>query len=403
VEQGFFMMGLLSTTQEGLIMQAFHSTGFAHKVIFAVGALEQLGKAVEDFGWQRLLLCTSPSQQSAGHVSRIAAALSSRLVAIYDRVQPHVQDAQVSEVLTLAHQHAIDAVIGLGGGSPIGIAKAVSSALEEELTGKAVRAVTPIDQPRIPVIAIPTTYAGSEMTPFYGTTRAIEGTTRKTTLSDPRIVPKLVLYDPLLTCQLPKGLTASTGVNALAHCFEALYSVTRNPLSTAAALGALRSIWNALPSCLADGANIPVRTEMLAGAYLAGFALSSVTMGLHHGICHVLGGTAGVAHGIANGIMLPHVLRFNLEATASQIAQAADALGLTDSGQSETALAETIVQQVDVLIRQSGLPQHLRDVGVPASNLPRLAQLAFASRTVQSNPKPITDVTQLLVLLQEAW
>jgi alcohol dehydrogenase class IV len=142
---------------------------------------------------------------------------------------------------------------------------------------------------------------------------------------------------------------------------------------------------------------------MLAGAYLAGFALSSVTMGLHHGICHVLGGTAGVAHGIANGIMLPHVLRFNLEATASQIAQAADALGLTDSGQSETALAETIVQQVDVLIRQSGLPQYLRDVGVPASNLPRLAQLAFASRTVQSNPKPITDVTQLLVLLQEAW
>jgi alcohol dehydrogenase class IV len=154
---------------------------------------------------------------------------------------------------------------------------------------------------------------------------------------------------------------------------------------------------------MADGANISARTEMLAGAYLAGFALSSVTMGLHHGICHILGGTAGVAHGIANGIMLPHVLRFNLDATAAQLAQAAGALGLTDAGQSDSALAHTIVQQVDAFIRQSGLPQRLRDVGVPAADLPRLAQLAFASRTVQSNPKPITDVTQLTMLLQEAW
>ncbi len=147
------------------------------------------------------------------------------------------------------------------------------------------------------------------------------------------------------------------------------------------------------PQCVADGNDIEARSEMLVGAYLAGYALATVTMALHHGMCHVLGGSAGVAHGIANAIMLPHALRFNLAATATELAQAAEAMGIARGTQSDAVLAEAIVQRIDDLIRQMHLPQHLRDVGIPESDLPRLAQLAFESRTVQSNPKPITTAS----------
>ncbi|HVB74212.1 MAG TPA: iron-containing alcohol dehydrogenase family protein [Ktedonobacteraceae bacterium] len=384
-------------------MQAFRTLSFAHEVIFATGAFGQVGEAVERSGWRRLLLCTSRSQRSAGYVTTASSLLGERLVAIFDHVQSHVQETQVAEALALALQHDVDAVIGLGGGSPIGMAKAVSRAIEEQRAGKTSRTASPTEQPLIPVIAIPTTYAGSEMTAVYGITRTVGDLTRKMTVSDPKIAPKLIIYDPLLTLQLPKTLTASSGINALAHSFEALYSITRNPLSTAAALSSIQAIWHALPQCVADGTDIAARSEMLVGAYLAGQALASVSMGLHHGICHVLGGSAGVAHGIANGIMLPHALRFNLDATATEIAPAASAMGIARGTRSDVELAEAIVQHVDGLIREVGLPQRLRDVGVAESDLPRLAQLAFESRTVQSNPKPITDSMQLTTLLRQAW
>ncbi|MGH2523068.1 MAG: iron-containing alcohol dehydrogenase, partial [Anaerolineales bacterium] len=152
-------------------MTEFHYTGYAQEVIFSAGALSQLGEAVGRFGWRRLMLCASGSARRAGHVAQLEAALGDWLVAIYDHVQPHVQDSQVAEALALAVQQEVDAVIGLGGGSPIGMAKAVAAALEEKRIGQPARAAFPTEQPLIPVIAIPTTYAGSEMTSVYGVTR----------------------------------------------------------------------------------------------------------------------------------------------------------------------------------------------------------------------------------------
>ena len=137
-----------------------------------------------------------------------------------------------------------------------------------------------------------------------------------------------MLYDPLLTLNLPPEVTASTGINALAHCIEALYSITRNPLSTSEALSGIHSIYTALPLCYLDGNDLEARTEMLVGAFLAGSALSHVSMALHHGLCHILGGTAGVQHGFANSIILPHAMRFNIDATAPQLARAAEVMGV---------------------------------------------------------------------------
>jgi maleylacetate reductase len=387
-------------------MNEFRYTSYAQEIIFAADSVARLVDAVERFHWRRLMLCSTGSLRRGGHIATLEKALGSRLVAIYEHVQPHVPDFQVVEALELASEKEIDALIGMGGGSPIGMAKAVSMALEEKRTGPA-RAAFPIDQPLVPVIAIPTTYAGSEMTPTYGVTYHNDGSARKVTVTDAKITPKLVIYDPLLTLNLSSAMTASTGINALAHCVEALYSITRNPLSTSAALSGMRSIYAALPLCYADGNDLEARTEMLVGAFLAGSALSHVTMALHHGLCHILGGTAGIPHGVANSIILPHAMRFNLDATANQLAQAAEAMGIgrDTSGPyiSDEAAAEEVVERIYEFIGQMKLPQHLRDVGVKEADLPYLAQLALQSRAVKSNPKPITDAVQIEALLQAAW
>lgn len=384
-------------------MTQFTYTAYAQEIIFAAGSLARLGEAVGRFNWQRLLLCTSPSLRANGHVATVKGTLGARLVATYDRTQSHVLDFQLAEALQMAVEAGVDAVIGLGGGSPIGLAKAVSLALEEQRTGRPARAAFPTDQPLVPVVAVPTTYAGSEMTPVYGVTHQSEGTTRKITVRDAKIAPKLVIYDPTLTLNLPPSLTAGTGINTLAHCIEAVYSITRHPLSTAAALSGIGFITRALPRCYEDGSDLAARTEMLLGAHLGGTALASVAMGLHHGLCHVLGGTAGVPHGVANAIILPHAMRFNLDATAPFLAQVAEAMGVTMPTQSDASKAEAAIQAVASLIGQLGLPQRLREAGVREADLPQLAQLALKSSAVQQNPKPLADTAQAEAIFRAAW
>lgn len=387
---------------EEAAMHEFHITGYAQEVIFGPGSLEELGQALERPGWRRVLLCAGDSQRRSGRVATVERLLGERLAGTYAGAQAHVPAVQVEEVVRLAEERQIEALIGMGGGSALGLAKAASFALEKLRGAEQSDSASSFAQPRVPVIAIPTTYAGSEMTPVYGVTHVSEGQTRKLTVSDPRITPRLVLYDPRLTLDLPPSITASTGINALAHCIETLYSLTRNPLSSAAALSGIRALISALPRCYAHGDDLEARCEMLEGAYLAGSALAHVTMALHHGLCHVLGGTAGVPHGIANSIILPHAMRFNLKATAEQLAPAAAVLGVSLAN-GPVAAVEELIARIDTLIASMGLPQRLREVSVNAADLSHLAQQAFQSRTVRNNPEPVTTVDQLEQLLSAAW
>jgi maleylacetate reductase len=368
-------------------MDHFRYVSYAQEIMFAAGLLAQAGQATERFGWRKLMICTNQSMRSNGTIDLIQSSLGARLIAVYERVQPHVRDIQVREALDIARERNVDAVIGMGGGSSIGMAKAVGFELD------------------LPIIAIPTTYAGSEMTSVYGITHSDEDPPRKVTVSDPKIIPKLVLYDPELTVALPPELTASTGINALAHCIEALYSKTRNPISTAAAVQSVRHIFDALLICHQDGKDLDARTQMFRGSHLAGLSLASVSMGLHHGLCHVLGGTANVPHGIANSIILPHAIRFNAEATAMQLIPAAEAMGVPVKRVNPTVVVEALVQKVFHLIGQMNLPQRLREAGgaLRESDLPGLAQIALQNRTVQNNPKPVTDADQIETLLRDAW
>jgi len=384
-------------------MNEFRYTGYAQEIIFGPGSLAQLSDAVERFSWRRLMLCSTGSQRRNGHITAIENVLGDRLVATFESVAPHVPDVQVAEVSSLAYDSKVDALIGLGGGSPIGMAKAVSMAVEEKRSGRSARVTFPTEQPLVSVIAIPTTYAGSEMTPTYGITHHENGSARKITVTDTKVTPKLTVYDPVLTLDLSPEMTASTGINALAHCIEALYSITRNPLSTAAAQRAVQAIYSALPRCYESGNDLEARTEMLTGAFLAGTALAHVNMALHHGICHVLGGTAGVPHGVANSIILPHAMRFNLDVAVPELAQVAEAMGIVHAGQSAESAAEEAIRKIYELIGQMNLPQRLRDVGVQETDLPGLARVALRSRAIQSNPRAITDAAQIEEVLRAAW
>ena len=190
-------------------MNQFRYTSYAQEIIFGAGSLDHLSETIERFHWHRLMLCSSGSMRRDGTIARVEGILGDHLVTSYEHVQPHVPDFQVAEATNLAHEHEIDAVIGIGGGSPIGMAKAVSFALEERRSGRLARASFPTDQPLVPVIAIPTTYAGSEMTPTYGITQhAANGSARKITVTDVKITPKVVIYDPLLTLNLSPAMTA---------------------------------------------------------------------------------------------------------------------------------------------------------------------------------------------------
>jgi alcohol dehydrogenase class IV len=229
------------------------------------------------------------------------------------------------------------------------------------------------------------------------------GSARKITVTDPKVTPKLVIYDPRLTLDLPPTMTASSGINALAHCVEAVYSITRHPLSTAAALGGAQRIVRSLPKCYTHGDDLAARTDMLIGSHLAAVALSNVAMGFHHGLCHALGGTAGVPHGIANAIVLPHAMRFNIEAAAPQLAQLAEAIGVMANGESDESAGELAAQRIYDLIGQLNLPQRLREAGVKRADLPALAQVALQSRAVQSNPKPVHDAAQVEAVLAVMW
>jgi maleylacetate reductase len=374
-------------------MDKFRYDSYAQEIIFGVGSLNHLSESVDGLGCQRLMLCASHSMQVNGHITSVENILGGCLIAIFDQVQPHVQDVQFDEVVSLAVENNIEAIIGIGGGSPIGMAKAVSAALERDANTA------------IPVIAIPTTYAGSEMTPVYGITHSKEDPPRKVTSNNPKVVPRLVIYDPSLTLDLPPSMTASTGINALAHCIEALYSINRNPVSTSVAISGVNHIFNSLLRCYTHPDDLEARTEMLLGAHLAGLSLASVTMGLHHGLCHVLGGTANVPHGIANSIILPHAIRFNAEATATQLLPIAAEMEIPVVGLKPVIAIEAMVQKLFHFIGQMHLPQHLSDagVGLQESDLPYLAEIAFQNRTVQNNPRPITNEMQIAELLRDAW
>src|SRR3989440_3919123 len=271
-------------------------------IVLGPGAVRDLRPLLRELGSTRPYLVTGPHLAGGPVGARVREARGDGLVGTYSRSQPHVPEATAEEVAGEAHARKADALVGLGGGSPIGTAKAAAFRLQE--------AGDPSRGPACFVAAVPTTYAGSEVTPVLGTTDLERG--RKSVVRSDPVRPRLALYDPELALDTPPDLSASTGVNALAHCIEALYSKDAGEEERAMALRAAGRILDTLPRTVKEPRNLVYRYRMFEGSMEAGLVLAKAGMGVHHGLCHVLGGRYNAPHGILNGIILPHAMRFNL-------------------------------------------------------------------------------------------
>lgn len=350
-------------------MRNFEYTSPPVHVVFAAGAARnRLADMASLIGAQRLLLVTEEPLLDLAR--KLTEPLGERVVGVFDGVRPHVPVAVAEQARRVAAECDADAVVSVGGGSSTGTAKAIALT-----TG-------------LPIIAVPTTYAGSEATPVWGLTED----ERKTTGRDPRVQPKVIVYDPDLTLSLPPGLTAASGLNALAHSVEALWAPGANPLNDAIALESIRALARGLPAIAADPEDPEARAVALYGAWLAGTAFATAGSSLHHKTCHTLGGAYDLPHAETHAVVLPYVTAFVRPAIGDADARIAAALGAGDGVTAAAALAE--------LAGRLGAPSSLAEVGL------REPQLAEAARLVAEHapdaPRPL-DEEQARALLTAAW
>jgi maleylacetate reductase len=338
------------------------------RVLFGPGVRSQIPAEVSALGCRRLLVIGDA--QAAGVARDAAEKLGSKVVATHIGVEQHVPEELAAHALAQALETRADGLMTVGGGSATGLAKAV--AVE---TG-------------LPILAVPTTYAGSEMTPIYGLTG-----THKRTGRDLRALPKVVLYDPQLTLLLPPAVSAASGFNALAHCVEALYSQRANPVTSLQAEEGIRAMATALPRVVASPADIEARSDALYGAYLAGAALAVAGTALHHKACHVLGGSWGLVHGDVNAVLLAHVVAYNSSAAPGEISRVSSALGAGEKGDAAGTLFD--------LARRIGAPASLAELGLPSAALSEAAERIVAE-TGAANPRRV-DQASILLMLEQAY
>ncbi|OFV89831.1 MAG: maleylacetate reductase [Acidobacteria bacterium RIFCSPLOWO2_12_FULL_65_11] len=336
----------------------------ARRVIFGIGTLSRLPDEVKRLGQRALVLSTPEQRQDAENVSRQLGKIS---VGVFANAAMHVPIDTARAARAKARELGADVYVAVGGGSTIGLGKAI--ALETSN----------------PIVAVPTTFAGSEMTPIYGLTeRGVKRTAR-----DNRVLPKTVIYDPTLTLTLPARIAGPSGMNALAHCVEALYAPDGNPVISLMATEGIRALARSLPIVVCEPTNLEARGDALYGAWLAGISLGATSMSLHHKLCHTLGGTFNLAHADVHTVVLPHATAYNSDAAPEAMRAIADALGAKDAAQGIYDLAARI-----------GAPRALKDIGMPADGLDKAADLAM--QNPYDNPSPL-ERSAIRQLLENAY
>ena len=339
----------------------------ASRVVFGPGTIAEVGAEVERLGTSRVILVVSPSARAAGE--RVADDLGARVALRVTDTPAHVPTEAAERTTELARESGGDAIVAIGGGSAVGMAKAVARRLA------------------LPIVAVPTTYAGSEMTPIWGET----ADSRKHNGRDLLVLPRTVVYDPDLTMSLPPDVSAASGMNALAHLVEGLYAPGTSPLQTLQAVEGVRALAAALPVVVQDPTDQAARAESLYGAWLAGWTLGTTGMGVHHKICHVIGGAYGLPHAGVHSALLAYSAQFN--ATAAPEAMAAIVRGLHAAGRNASDAAAGIWD----LARDIGAPTSLTEVGLDMPDVDDVAALVVEARPVNPRPVDVDGVRQLLL------
>lgn len=384
-------------------MDVFTHWSPEQRVVFGRNAAMDLRAPLAQLGVARPLIVCSPRARAGAHVQTIARAFGGDAACVCDRVQPHAPLQAALDGAALAHSHRADGIVCFGGGSASDLGKGIALALAEgsEIESYALRRGPGATgaklslAPKLPIVALPTTLSGAEVTPGFSLTR---GDAYKLIFRDPALAARLIVLDPELIVGAPNAMLLGSGMNALAHCFEALYSRARTPITSVLAEEGLRRLWSGLEQRL-DGADSA--DELMIGAYLAGSAIVNARTALHHAICHKLAPLAGISHGAANTAVLPHVLAFNLPHCPEETARMARALGIAAGDQA--AVVDAITARLTVLSRRAGLSTRLREFDLDRSQLGELAQRVFAEPGLAFNPRPVEHAERILELLANAW
>jgi alcohol dehydrogenase class IV len=343
-------------------MRQFVFSGLPTRVVFGVGAIRDLPAEVDRLGVRRVLMISTPGR--AAMVRAVSGSLN--VAALFDKAVMHTPLEVANQASDLAKSVNADCCVVIGGGSTIGLGKAIA------LTSG------------LPILAVPTTYSGSEMTNIWGLS---EGGAKKTG-RDPRVMPKTVIYDPGLTLELPAAISAASGMNAIAHCVEALYAHDGNPIISLMAEEGIRALASALPKIVSSPKDLEARGNALYGSWLAGATISSTSVALHHKLCHVLGGF-GLPHAETHSIVLPHAVRYNRDAAPEAMARIRKAI---DSSDAPGGLHD--------LEKRLGIPMRLADIGMKEADLERAARIA--AEAPYPNPRKV-EYEPVLALLRDAY
>jgi maleylacetate reductase len=343
----------------------FEHTTLGQRVLFGTGrAGEHLAAEIARLGARRIMVIASGSQSAAAH--EITRDID--VVLNYSDVAPHVPLENAQKARAEAAEHGIDLLVCIGGGSAVGLAKAIT------MTSG------------LPIVAVPTTYAGSEATNVWGLTED----SRKTTGVDDRVLPVSVIYDARLTLALPVELSVASGLNALAHCVESMWAPRTDPINQTLAAEGIRALNSGLRVIKRDPQDLAGREETLYGAYLSAVAFASAGSGMHHKICHVLGGAYNMPHAHTHAAVLPHVLAYNAPYAPAAAARISAAFGSTDAMTGLQSLCEDL-----------DAPAALNGNGFAEADIPEAAALILPA-IPPSNPHPVT-AENLEQLLREAY
>jgi len=335
------------------------------RVVFGSGTLARLPEEVDRLGLSRVLVLATPQQ--AVEAEALASRLGGRAAGTFAEAAMHTPVDVTDRAIAAMARKNIDGLVAVGGGSTTGLAKAI--ALRTDL----------------PQIVAPTTYAGSEMTPILGETK--DG--RKATLTSAKVLPEVVIYDVDLTLTLPPLMSATSGMNAIAHAVEAFYAREANPVISLLAEEGIAALARSLPVIVKSPRDVHARADALYGAWLCGICLGSVGMALHHKLCHTLGGTFDLPHAQTHTAVLPHAVAYNAPAAPAAMQRVARALGVADAATGLYDLAAGL-----------GARMALRDLGMPEAGIDQATD--FALQNQYFNPRPL-EKEALRALVRDAW
>lgn len=358
------------------------------RVVFGPGVVKRLGQLVAEYGGKHVLLVTDHGIEAAGHVAPCLASLQEQGIAwtVFRDVQPNPTTDDVARGLAVAKREGIDFFVAVGGGSAMDCAKGVNFLLTNGGEMRDYWGVGKAHSAMLPLIAVPTTAGtGSEAQSF--ALIADAATHRKMACGDKRAACRAALLDPELTISMPAGVTAATGIDAISHAVESFVTSKRNPISQVFSRRAWKLLSTGFPAVLADRSNLQARGAMLLGSHMAGAAIENSMLGATHALANPLTAHYDITHGLAIGLMLPHVVRYNAEVVASLYSRLATDAGLCELDDPQAS--EQLAQQIVTWVRTAGCPTSLRECGVERSRLAHLAEEAAQQWTGTFNPRPV--------------